>query len=98
MPERGAFRELKKLLKVESRDGGSMCHNEQGGECMGGFIGRWSLDDCGVAWRIFHKKIDMAGKMVLEEEKEAMHARFMKGKHVLLLYMVPAWEAWRPLV
>ena len=35
--------------------------------------------------------------MVLEEDKEAMHARPMKGKHAMLLCMVPAWEAWRPL-
>ena len=43
------------------------------------------------------KRLIWLAKMVLEEDKEAMHARLMKGKHAMLLCMVPAWEAWRPL-
>lgn len=35
--------------------------------------------------------------MVLEEDKEAMYDRLTKGKHAMLLHMVPAWNSLRPL-
>jgi len=34
---------------------------------------------------------------VLEEDKEVMYERVTKGKHAMLLHMVPSWNSMRPL-
>ena len=98
MLERDAFGELKKLAENQKQGWWfNVFTMIKGTNAWKGLAEDGALTIAERHGELSPKRLIWLAKMVLEEDTEAMHARLTKGKHAMLLHMVPAWEALRPL-